>query len=310
MKIAAVNFEAAFADRNENLNRLAEFVPQAAEQGVELIVFPEFCTSSMGFSSSMLEAAAYGNSVQAYLKQLSARYRIIIGGSYLWYDGTDAYNLFELVFPDGAVFSHKKDIPTIAENCYYTRGDKEHILHTPIGDIGVALCWEMVRYDTLKRLSGKVDFVLAGMCWADLPDWEGGEQLKQYNRDFARRAPVRFAEYLGAPVIHANHCGTITAYDFPDDQKLNTLQMVGATQIIDESGNILSERAYNEGAGMAICDLQRNMGKRPQARIDPAKYWLEDLPDPYVYAWEHHNKAGEAYYRSVAKPHYASSAKG
>lgn len=38
-----------------------------------------------------------------------------------------------MIFPDGKVFTHKKDIPTQFENCYYTRGDTDHILHTPMG---------------------------------------------------------------------------------------------------------------------------------------------------------------------------------
>lgn len=68
-------------------------------------------------------------------------------------------------------------------------------------------------------------------------------------------------------------------------------------------------RAYSEGADMVVRDLQCEPGTRPPARIDPTRYWMEELPDSYVYAWEHHNKAGEAYNRSVAKPNYASAAR-
>jgi len=304
IKIAAVNFNAVFADVKQNLVKVEEYTKKASELGVELVLFPEFFTSSMGYSEKMLDVAVNSRHVQAFLQELSVRYNIIIGGSYLLFDGKDAHNLFQLIFPDGNIFEHKKDLPTLGENCYYTEGDTEHILHTPIGDIGVALCWELVRYDTLKRLSQKVDFVLAGTCWADLPDWDGGAELKQYNREYAKKSPSKFAGLLHVPVIHANHCGVITAYDFPDDKKLNTLQMIGATQIINEKGIILAEKTFEDEEGLVISDIDVNNKNKPPADIDPNKFWIEDMPESYLYAWNNLNPLGKKYYENTAKPYY------
>ena len=72
---------------------------------------------------------------------------------------------FSLTFPDGQVFTHSKDIPTVFEHFCYTYGDRNNVLETPIGNIGVALCWEQIRYDTVRRMAGKVDLILAGSCW-------------------------------------------------------------------------------------------------------------------------------------------------
>lgn len=202
MKIAAVNFNAAFADIEKNMLQVDIYVRKAAALNVDLILFPEFFTSSMALSTRILDVPIHSDDIEERLQRLSSQYNIIIGGSYLLFDGNNSYNLFQLIFPDGNIFSHKKDIPSLIENCYYVNGDSDNVLHTPIGDIGVALCWEMVRYDTLKRLSQEVDFVLAGTCWADLRD---GAPLKQYNRKFALQTPVTFAKSLHVPVIHSNH---------------------------------------------------------------------------------------------------------
>lgn len=303
MKIAAVNFEAHFADVEENLKKASALICQASAQGIDLILFPEFFTSSMGFSDKMLDVAICSAHVDRFLQNASAQYRIIIGGSYLYFDGNDAYNLFQLVFPDGRVYTHKKDIPTISENCYYTQGDTNHILRTPIGDIGIALCWEMVRYDTLRRLAGKVDLVLAGTCWADLPDFPGGAALKQYNRSFARKTPAVFASLLRVPVIHSNHCGQIRACDYPNQIEY-TLQMVGATQIINARGEIVSERTFEQGEGMITIDHAFDAHTRKPLAIEENKYWIEELPEAYSYAWEVHGASAREYYQRIAKPHY------
>lgn len=301
MKIAAVNFNAVFANLEENLIQVNDYVKEASGLGVELILFPEFFTSSMGRAEAMLDVAIHSSHVEKILLQLAAQHNIIIGGSYLLFDGKDSYNLFQLIFPDGSIFSHKKDIPTIAENCYYTNGDKANILKTPIGDISVALCWEMNRYDTLKRLSEKVDIVLAGSCWEDLRE---GAPLREYNKQFAMQTPVTFAKLLHVPVIHSNHCGKVTAVDFYDEENPFTFQMVGATQIIDEAGNVIAKRTFDEGEGMIISEISMDRSKRKPAGINPNNYWIEDMKEPYIYAWENFSPLCEDYYNNVAKPYY------
>jgi predicted amidohydrolase len=301
LKIAAVNFNAVFANIGENLKQVTNYVKQASDLGVELILFPEFFTSSMGRAEVMLDVAVNSDHVEEILLQLAIQHHIIIGGSYILFDGRDSYNLFQLVFPDGSIFSHKKDIPTIVENCYYTYGDENNILKTPIGDIGVALCWEMNRYDTLKRMSEKVDFVLAGSCWEDLRE---GAPLREYNKQFALQTPVTFAKLLHTPVIHSNHCGKVTAVDFYDEKNPFTFQMIGAAQIIDENGNVIARLPYDESEGMIISEISLEKGKRRPADINHNKYWIEEMQYPYIYAWENYSSICREYYKNVVKPYY------
>ena len=152
MKVAAVQMNAIFADVQANLEKIRHIVREAALKQVQLIVFPEFCTSAIAFSEKMIDVTLQNQNITESIKSLSEHYDIVIGGSTLQFDGHNAYNVFQLVFPNGQVYSHKKDIPTQFENCYYTKGDTVNLLQTPIGNIGVALCWEMLRYDTVKRL--------------------------------------------------------------------------------------------------------------------------------------------------------------
>ncbi len=306
MKVAATLMNADFANVNSNLKKTEILISQAAESNAQLILLPEFFTSAVGFANEMLNVASENKQVPNLLKQWSRQYNIIIGGSYISFDGSHSYNLFSLVFPDGQVFEHKKDIPTQFENCYYTHGDENNILHTPIGDIGIAMCWEMIRYDTLRRLSGKVQLVLACSCWWDLPlnSPPEREALKQYNQALAIETPVNFSKLLGIPLVHSCHCGTVTAFRFPDADITQTRQLVGAAQFINADGQVIARRRFDEGESLLISDIELNQSTKKDY---PDKFWIPDLPDSYLQAWETLNPKGEDYYKDIALPYYKKS---
>ena len=306
MKIAAVQFNAVLADVPGNLRQSEKYICEASAAGAELVLLPEFFSSAIGFAERMLDVPTQNAAVRDTLKQWAVAYQVIIGGSYIAFDGKDARNRFDLVFPSGEIFTHCKDIPTQWENCYYTNGDENNILHTPIGEIGVALCWEMIRYDTVKRLASKADLILAGSCWWDLSKAAppGSEPERRYNQSLALETPVTFVRLLGIPLIHANHCGEVTALDFPKADKVKTRQLVGAAQIIDGDGQILARRTFDEGGGVVMADVPyRTIHPKAVAAL-PKRYWIPDLPASYLRAWETFNSLGQEYYRTVALPYY------
>ena len=311
MRIAAVQEEVVFTDVEANLAHTEELVRQAAADHAELVLLPEFFPSAIGFSEDMLSVALQGANVHKTLIAWSERFQIIIGGSYIVLQNGDAFNQFELVFPDGKIYRHRKDIPTQFEGCYYTNGDTVNILDTPIGKIGVALCWEMLRYDTLRRMTGKVDFVLTGSCWWDLPENapKDRETLRKYNQELAISTPVTFAKLIGVPVIHAGHCGKVTAGRFPDADFLQTRQLVGAAQIINADGTVLTRRSFDRGEGIVTCDLDRKRTGAPEIRQYPKRYWIPDLPESYLTAWNTMNPKAKEYYETVAKPWYETEEK-
>lgn len=306
MKIAAVQLNADFANIQANLIQSENYIKQASLAQAELVLLPEFFTSAIGFSEQMLDVAAQNEQVHTMLIRWAAKYKIAIGGSYIHFDGHNAFNLFELVFPSGETFGHKKDIPTQFENCYYTHGDTDNVLITPIGNIGVALCWEMIRYDTLKRLAGKVDIILCGSCWWDLPEDASTERasLRQYNQRLALEAPVTLAKLLNVPVVHANHCGKVSALNFPNADRMQTRQLVGGAQIIAGDGQVVKRKAFSDGDGFILSDVIWDTHNRSTANKLQKDFWIPDLPEPYIKAWETVNPKGQHYYSSISLPYY------
>lgn len=306
MKIAAAQIDVKFADVNYNLIHTEEIIKQARCSNVELLVLPEFFTSAIGFSDAMLDVVKQNDRVHCLMCDWADRYNMIIGGSYICFEEENAYNVFELIFPGGVTYRHKKDIPTQFENCYYTNGDKEHVLYTSIGNIGIALCWEMLRYDTVRRLAGKVDFILSCSCWWDLPDDapKEREELREYNQRLALNTPLEFAKLLKVPLIHANHCGKITASNFPKNDEIKTRQYVGAAQIIDQDGLIIDRRCFYKGEGLAVADLCLSKSNRTSNIVYPDAYWIPELPDSYINAWNTINPLGKVYYEKRSLPYY------
>jgi predicted amidohydrolase len=86
IRVASVQFEHASGDKQANLTKIKNFVKQAAEQGVDLIVFPECCITGYWFLRKLgyeeLKALAEpifdGTSSQT-LMDLAKQYNMTIG---------------------------------------------------------------------------------------------------------------------------------------------------------------------------------------------------------------------------------------
>lgn len=306
MKAAAVHFETVFADVNKNLTNAERLVREAAENQAEIVILPEFFTTGFALSKTLLGAVAKSTDPSAYLKRWAADYRIIVGGSYILFDGTDARNTFCLVFPDGRTFCHSKDIPTVLENFCYTYGDKNNVLETPIGNIGVAMCWENMRYDTVRRMQGKVDLIVGGSCWWELCESDGAQaaQLRDFSAEQAVIAPVHVAELLGVPFIHASHHAQFEYSLLLDEKRAETRRIMGATQIIDGDGKVLARRMYHED--QKIIYAQIDTSRRSTARIDTDEYWIPKLSPEFTEYWNRTSAMFDAYYQKISVPYYRS----
>lgn len=205
MKAAVVEMPTVLADVQQNMRTAQEYVQRAAREGAALIVFPEFFTTGFAFSEAIYDAIADSADVEERMREWSRTYGIAVGGSYLWYDSEsgETYNKFGLFFPTGEQYFHKKDIPTAMENFCYTAGDRERTFETPLGRIGIVMCWEQLRYDTLREMTGKVDLV------------------------------------IGAPFIHASHASSFQGGTLRDINRKCTRKIHGEAMILDDSGNAL-----------------------------------------------------------------------
>jgi len=237
------------------------------------------------------------------MRRLAREQDGVVGGSFIAQSGKDCFNSFLLVFPNGQYFRHDKDLPTMWENSYYMGGSDDGILDTPAGSVGVAMCWELIRSRTARRLLGRVDLVVGGSCWWDLrlpvsPRYAGDQaQL----RDLLRNAPAHLARMLGVPVVHASHAGEFEGLTPGSESMPYVSRYLGETQITDGDGRVLARMTYEDGEGVITADITPGKVAGASAPI-PENFWTGELPSMAAKAWEHLNLLGRQYYAATVRP--------
>ena len=306
MRVAAVQLEAVVGDVATNLERVERLVDAAATAGARLIAIPEFCTSQLPFDRRAHAAVLPpDNPALDLFKRLAARHTCWLGGSMLVAEGGEIFNRYHFVEPDGRVHCHDKDLPTMWENAFYGPGRDDGVFDTALGGIGAAVCWELIRSQTVRRMLGRVNVAITGTHWWTLPrNWGGAVNrslaaLGQYNRYLSENAPAEFARRLGAPVLQASHCGAFrTGFmlvpGLPATVPYDT-EFVGNTQIVDADGRVLAQRQAQEGPGIVVADLE--LGARAPRLPLESRFWIPELPLFLRAYWHQQNACGKTYYR-------------
>lgn len=312
LRVAAVQLDPVLGDVEVNLDRAERLARRAADEGAGVIVLPEFFTTGMAFLAQVgggaLPAAGAATDM---LTRVASDKRVMIGGSFLCRrpDG-DVRNAFLLAGPDGLIGRHEKDLPTMWENYFYAGGDDPGVIEAPGGlRIGVALCWELMRAQTVQRLRGRVDLVLAGSGWWSVPQWRPRAVFRRWeaaNRERARRSVLDFAPLVGAPVAHASLCGLITC-PLPGMPGRYRGEYEGPSVICDRDGGVLAERPTGSGPGVTVATVCPGASNPSR---DPARgFWLRRRGPLPAFAWAYQGWLGRrAYARNLRAPERAAGA--
>jgi predicted amidohydrolase len=304
LRVAAVQMRAEVGAVALNLACAESLAREAFRRGARWVILPEFFPSAVAFSPAMLAAwqPLEGPALEL-MRRLAHKHDGVVGGSFIAQSGPDCFNSFLLVFPDGRYYRHDKDQPTMWENNYYIGGSDDGVLETPAGPVGVAMCWELVRTQTARRLLGKVDMVVGGSCWWDLrlpvaPEYAGDQAMLMA---LLKNAPSHLARMLGVPVVHASHAGEFVGLTPGNESVPYVSRYLGETQITDGTGRVLARMTYEDGEGVITAEIAP--GRAPGAAEPiPEGFWTGELPPMAVKAWERLNRLGRQYYEATVRP--------
>jgi predicted amidohydrolase len=343
VRVAAVQMHATLGEVDANLENAEHWARLALREGAQWVVLPEFFTTAIALHPSKLVHAYRpldGAPMQLF-KKLAKEGNAYVGGSFIARSGADVFNTFVLATPSGRVFTHDKDFPTTnIESSVYAAGEDDEYLKElkrlgvtaepaapipsrpdnikdsvfPVADgvsTGVALCWEQVRYRTAKRLARRVDLILAASGW---PFIVASRNVSRTNPAAAsamldagesvREAPRRLSRLVGAPVIHANLVGDVWNSPgslYGDGESL--LRFSGESQIIDASGKTVARRAYAEGEGLVIAEIE--IGRvAPSESIPENAWWTPEAAQAQSF-WATSGAAGRSVYLKTTRPQRA-----
>ncbi|MBW7857598.1 MAG: carbon-nitrogen hydrolase family protein [Leptonema sp. (in: Bacteria)] len=308
-KVVAVQMQGRVADVSYNLAHIRELLDEAIRFNPKIIALPEFFTTPIVQDNRLWGCSLPPeNQALELLKEYAQNYQVFIGGSYLEKRNHDVYNCYTLVQPDGTITRHDKDLPTMIENAYYKGGNDDGFHQTSLGKVGTAVCWETIRTQTVKRLIGRIDFLMTGSHWWAPPvDWVVLKQflktMDQMNRQIMYETPSRFARLLGVANIHAAHSGKLNG-------KLPTIPLnrfslpfnsylIGETQIIDNKGEIVARMSVEEGAGVISADINLKPSKPSEALTN--RFWIPKLPLRFHFFWHQQNWSAKGLYRYAKK---------
>lgn len=296
---AAVQLHAVLGDVSANLAACENLADEAGRAGARIIVLPEFFSTGIGFDGSLKDAALPPDGeATALLTTLARRHQALVGGSFLCRDADGhVRNAYLAVGPNGCVGRHDKDLPTMWENAFYVGGHDDGVFSAQGYQVGAAVCWELMRTRTAARLRSRVDLLMTGSGWWSVPRWHPHfvfDRWERHNSMTARAVAPMFAKYVGAPILHAAHSGSLTC-PMPWLPTTYRGHFEGSTLIADANGRILAERSADEGPGVVLAEIE--VGRQAPLLELPQGYWLHRRGPLPTVAWHYQRWHGRRWYR-------------
>ncbi|NJN20319.1 MAG: Nit6803 family nitriliase [Leptolyngbya sp. RL_3_1] len=278
VRAAAVQISPVLHSQDGTAEKVLAAIAQAAQSGVELLVFPEtfvpyypyfsFVTPPvlMGKAHMQLYEEAVtvpGRLVDAVARSAHAHSMVIVLGVNER-DGGSLYNT-QLIFDgDGSlVLKRRKITPTYHERMVWGQGDGAglKVVDTTVGRVGALACWE--HYNPLARfaLMAQQEQIHCGQFPGSMVGQIFSDQMEVTMRHHA----------LESGCFVVNSTGWLTPEQKTQITTDETLQRVLSggcyTAIISPEGVPLSE-PITEGEGMAIADLDFSLITKRKRMMD------------------------------------------
>ena len=277
-------------DRDRTLDRIEELTSTAADQGAQLVVFPEAFVSAYPWGSSfgatvgrrtsegldefrryMDSAVDVPGPAVDRLAEIAGEKRVYLVVGVIERDGGTLYCTVLFFSPDGEnLGKHRKLMPTAAERMVWGFGDGSTmpVFDTPLGKIGAVICWE--NYMPLLRMNM----------------YSKGIQIYCAPTADSRDTWVSTMQHvaLEGRCYVLTCCQFIRRKDFPDDFATSfgddpeTILSRGGSCIIDPHGTILAGPNY-EGDCILTADLDLDEIARGKYAFDVVGHYAR--PDVF-----------------------------
>lgn len=288
LTVAAVQMISANGRVAENLVRADQWAGQAADQGAELVLLPELFSTGFELNAHAWESAeAQGGPTETWLAAAARQHGYHIGGSYLERRGADFFNTFALAGPDGIVGRVRKRHPCSLEAYIFKGGDDAHVIATPLGRIGVAICYDGSRREVWDRLLAEAPDLLLMPMSAPTPvktALYGQRQIDAFHASFSAGA-TDSARLVGIPCVMSNKWGewstTLPGF-FARLIGRQVSSFPGFSHIADSDGQELARVVTGEGVAVASVCLDpalRHLSLPPER--DRCRPWIADVPNEY-----------------------------
>ncbi len=151
---ACIQLSVRSGDEESNLERAVSLLDRACGEGAGMAALPEMFTTAFDYPYMTRIAKPIPNRIIDTLAERAARNRcVVIAGSIPEARGGRVYNTAAVILPDGSmagVYRKAHLFPLMEEDAFLTPGDGIGVFDTPLGRIGVMICYD-VRFPELAR---------------------------------------------------------------------------------------------------------------------------------------------------------------
>ncbi|HTX11667.1 MAG TPA: carbon-nitrogen hydrolase family protein [Solirubrobacteraceae bacterium] len=267
-----------------NLDAHLRYIDDAADQGAELVAFPE--VSLHGYPPDVTAAElgavlerAYaiaepvpdGPSVRAIADRARQRRVHVIYGLHEAGERRGIiYNTTVLTGPDGHIGSYRKVHVGVGERLIWRLGHDWPVFETTFGRIGMLICWDADFPESARELTLRgADLLVVCSAWDRFAhDGEPGASVSEQLYELYLRA--RAAEN-GRWLIAANYTG-----------ELGGRQYIGASQIVSPLGEVLASSGA-AGIGLTLKSVELEEGIAAAYTAWEGPYVIRDRrPETYL----------------------------
>lgn len=260
-KLASVNLPFDPFDKQFNIDLMVKWVERAAEQDVDLVVFPEECVNGLGTkgmneffpqdklnSISSAELIPEGPTTQLFVDLAKKHDMYIVFGMAetdpdRW---TITHNCAVLVGPEGYIGKHRKVHFPLAERMFHVAGDDFEVFDTKIGKVGLIVCYDICFPESARVCALKgADIICCPTGWPNITNSETDPDHLAH----MTFAPARALENM-VFVVQSN---TSNGAELPP-------VFEGHSQIIGPNpGQVLARAGFDEEMVVAEADIQKEI---------------------------------------------------
>lgn len=304
LRVAAVQLACEPGAFDRNTARAGALVEDAARQGARLVLLPELMPGGYVLTEDLWATAEpFDGATLSWLKSLATRLDLYVGTSFLEACGEDFFNTFVLVGPDGRVAGRvRKNPPASFEAYFFRAGDDPHWFDTPLGRLGVCICFENALYERyLEWQTAGVDLLLRPFSGASFQAkfpvrQRDVEQLDGILRD----STPETARLCGIPVVLSNKVGRLRT-PLPAGFPAQDVEFPGFSAVADSDGTLLAQLPSGvEGVAIGTVHLDPARKRRTPVPRQHGR-WTTKFPW-WSFIWVWTQRLGErAYARSTRR---------
>lgn len=245
VKVAAIQFNIALGEIEQNLAKARAAVQRVAAQGAQLAVLPEMWSAGYDYKRLARHAAETPRVLEEVCR-LAAEHAMVVVGSLPEEADGKIFNTAYVVDRGDLCGSYRKlhMFSTMGEDRFLSPGDRTLVVSTAVGRIGIAICYDL-RFPELFR-----KMALEGAEIICLPaEWPKPRQ--EHWRTLLRARAMENQLF----VVAANCCGIQGKLDF-----------FGMSLLLSARGDVLAEGGEIDTELVATFDFQEMADYREQIR--------------------------------------------